>query len=173
MFQPGDLVIYNTTGVCRVEDVTTPDMSGADRTKLYYRLQPLYQDGVIYTPVDNPKVLIRPVISRREAEALIDRIPTIDAEICRAPTIQALAQHYQAAVRSSSCLDLVELVMSIYAKQQQAEAQKRRLGMLDERYMKQAERLLHGELAAALGIAFEEVPAYIARRVHAAHYQHT
>jgi transcriptional regulatory protein LevR len=31
--------------------------------------------------------------------------------------------------------------------------------------MKQAERLLHGELAAALDIPFESVPEYIARRV--------
>jgi CarD family transcriptional regulator len=37
--------------------------------------------------------------------------------------------------------------------------------MVDERYMKQAERLLHGELSAALGIPFEEVPDYIAKRV--------
>ncbi len=55
--------------------------------------------------------------------------------------------------------------MSIYAKQRQAETQKRRLGMVDERYMKQAERLLHGELFAALSITLEEVQPYIARRV--------
>ena len=49
-------------------------------------------------------------------------------------------------------------------KQRQAEAQKRRLGMVDERYMKQAERLLYGELSAALDIPYEEVQPYIARR---------
>ena len=69
MFQLGDLVVYHTTGVCRVEAVTTPNMSGADRNKLYYQLKPLQQDGVIYCPVDNPKVRIRPVISREEALA--------------------------------------------------------------------------------------------------------
>ena len=54
--------------------------------------------------------------------------------------------------------------MSIYAKQRQAESQKRRLGMVDERYMKQAERLLYGELSAALGISYEQVQPYIAAR---------
>ena len=63
MFQPGELVVYGTTGVCRVEEITTPDMRGADRNKAYYLLKPLQQDGVIYTPVDNEKVSIRPVIS--------------------------------------------------------------------------------------------------------------
>lgn len=165
MFQPGELVVYGTTGVCRVEEITRPNLSGPDRNKTYYLLKPLYQDGVIYAPVENAKVPMRPVISAKEAEALIDLIPTIKAEVFLGPTLQALAQHYQSAVRTSDCKELVELMMSIYAKRRQAEAQNRRLGMVDERYMKQAERLLHGELSVALGIPLEEVQPYIARRV--------
>ena len=99
------------------------------------------------------------------AEALIDLIPSIRAEAYHGPTLQALAQHYQSAVRSHDCRDLVELMMSIYAKRRQAEAQKRRLGMVDERFMKQAERLLYGELSVALDIPFDQVEPYIARRV--------
>lgn len=165
MFQAGDLVVYGTTGVCRVESIDQPNMTGADRNKKYYRLKPFYQDGVIYTPVDNTKVSIRPVITREEADRLIDLIPSIRAEAYRAPTLQALAQHYQKAVHSHSCLALVELMMSIYTKQKQAESLNRRLGIVDERYKKQAERLLYGELAAALEIPFDEVESYIARRV--------
>ncbi|MDO4315361.1 MAG: CarD family transcriptional regulator [Oscillospiraceae bacterium] len=165
MFQPGDLVVYGTTGVCRVESITRPNLTGADRNKQYYLLKPLQQDGVIYTPVENQKVPIRSVISAEEAEALIDLIPSLRAEACRAPTLQALAQHYQTVVRSHDCKDLIELMMSIYTKRQQVESQKRRLGMVDERYMKQAERLLYGEFSVALGIPFEDVQPYIARRV--------
>lgn len=165
MFQPGDLVVYGTTGVCQVEAITRPNLTGADRNKQYYLLKPLQQDGVIYTPVENQKVPIRSVISAAEAEALIDLIPNMQAEACRAPTLQALAQHYQSVVRSHDCRDLIELMMSIYAKRQQVESQKRRLGMVDERYMKQAERLLYGEFSVALGIPFDEVQPYIARRV--------
>ena len=165
MFQPGELVVYGATGVCRVESIDRPNLTGADRGKAYYQLKPLQQDGVIYTPVENSKVSIRPVMTREEANALIDQIPTIQAEVYRAPTIQALTQHYQSAVRSHDHKDLIQLMMSIYAKQKQAEAQKRRLGMVDERYMKQAERLLYGELSAALDIPFDQVQAYIAQRV--------
>ena len=55
--------------------------------------------------------------------------------------------------------------MSIYAKKQDLEAHKRKVGALDQRFMKRAEDLLFGELAAALDIPREEVPGYIARRV--------
>lgn len=165
MFQPGELVMYGTTGVCRVESIDRPNLTGADCGKAYYHLKPLQQDGIIYTPVENSKVSIRPVMTREEANALISQIPTIWAEACRALTIQALTQHYQAAIHSGDRRELIRLMMSIYAKQKQAEAQKRRLGMVDERYMKQAERLLYGELAASLEIPFDQVQSYIARRV--------
>jgi len=166
MFQPGELVVYGSTGVCRVEEVTRPNLSGTDRERLYYRLKPLQQDGVIYTPVENNgKVPIRPVITAEEAEALIDLIPTLRAEAYHGATLQALAQHYQNAVRSHDCKDLLELVRSIYTKRRQAESQNRHLGMVDERFMKQAERLLYGEFSAALGIPENAVEAYITQRV--------
>ena len=137
MFQPGDMVVYGSTGVCKVEEVAAlQGAKGPDKNKKYYRLNPLQQDGVIYAPVDNAKVPMRPVISAEEAEALIDLIPSISPSACRASTLQALAQHYQSAVRSSDCRDLIGMMKSIYNKRQIVEAQKRRLGMVDERYMK-------------------------------------
>lgn len=165
MYHTGELVVYGTTGVCRVEGVARPETPGRASGTLYYLLKPLQQDGVIYTPVDSGKVPMRPVMTAQEAEALIDRIPTMEAEAVYSPTLQALAQHYQDLLRTSDCQDLLRLTMSIYTKQQAALAKKKRLGLVDERYMKQAERMLHGELAAALGIPFEEVQPYIARRV--------
>lgn len=166
MFQPGDMVVYGSTGVCRVEEVSAlQGAKGPDRNKKYYRLSPLQQDGVIYAPVDNAKVPMRSVISAEEAEALIDLIPSINPAACRAPTMQALAQHYQSAVRSNDCRDLIGIMKSIYNKRQTVESQKRRLGLVDERYMKQAERLLYGEFSVALGIPFDEVQPYIASRL--------
>ena len=57
------------------------------------------------------------------------------------------------------------MMKAIRHKQGLAESKNRRLGMVDERYMKQAERLLYGELATALGIAYGEVEDYIAARL--------
>ena len=163
MYQPGELVVYGATGVCRVEELT--HLPGGDRKKQYYLLKPLWQDGVIYAPVDSEKVPIRPVISREEAEALVDQMPGIQAAVCRGATVQALAQQYQSAVRDGGHQALIEMMKAIYLKRGQAEAKNRRLGMVDERYMKQAERLLYGELATALEMPFDEVADYIAARL--------
>ena len=165
MFQPGELVVYGSTGVCRVEEVTKLDQPGGARGRQYYVLRPLWQDGVIYAPVDSGKVPMRPVMGRAEAEALIDRMPGIQAAVCRGGTAQALAQQYQSAVRDGGHQALVELMKAIRRKQCLAASKNRRLGMVDERYMKQAERLLYGELATALGIPYDEVEDSIAARL--------
>lgn len=167
MFQPGDLIVYGTTGVCRVEALERPGLIPTDRQRLYYRLQPLYQDGTVYTPAEGGKVSMRPVITRQEAEALIDAIPSLPAQPLRDASMQALSHHYQSKLHSGSCRDLLELMLSIRAKRRQAAAQKRRLGMVDEQYAKQVRRLLHGELSVALGIPFDDVEAYILQRIAA------
>ena len=52
--------------------------------------------------------------------------------------------------------------MAVHQKRLLAEKQNRRLGMVDEKYGRQAERLLFGELAVALDIPVDTVPSYIA-----------
>ena len=124
MFQAGDLLVYGTTGVCRVLSIDRrQERVGSTRQeRLYYQLKPIYQGGLIYTPVDNDKVSMRPIISRQEAEDLISEIPTLHPAACRASTTQALTQQYQASLRQHNCRSLVELAMSIHAKRRQAES---------------------------------------------------
>lgn len=47
MFQVGALIVYGSTGVCRVEDVRKMDPNGENRERLYYILRPLFQDCTI------------------------------------------------------------------------------------------------------------------------------
>lgn len=163
MYQVGQLIIYGTTGVCRVKDVKPAPKSADAEDRLYYTLEPLYQTCLIYAPVDG-KVFMRPVISRTEAEKLIDGIPDVEPQVCSIRDLRQLREHYEAAIRSHDCAELIALSMSIYKKKRLAAQQKRRLGQTDQRFMKQAEELLFGELAAALDIQPEQVPDYISAR---------
>lgn len=168
MYQVGDLIIYGNTGVCRVAQITTPKFDKnpgcVDGEKLYYVLEPLYKSETIYTPVDNDKVLKRKIISEQEALRLIDTIPHLQAKAYHASNMQGLKEYYQNLSQTQDCADLIELVMSIYAKKQDALLQNKRLGQIDEQFMKRVTDNLHGEFAAALGIEKDDVPAFIAQR---------
>lgn len=113
MYQKGDCIIYGNTGVCRVTDVGVPQgLPAAGEEKLYYTLSPVYGNGTIYIPVDSP-VFMRPVISREEALELIDRIPEIEEDTFQSRDQRAMAEHYNASLKSHACEDLVQLIKTL------------------------------------------------------------
>ena len=61
-------------------------------------------------------------------------------------------------LESHSCNELLELAVKIYSKKQAVKKAKKKLGFIDEKYLKRAEELLFGELATALDILPTEVP---------------
>lgn len=165
MYQTGDLVLYGSTGVCRVSEIKKQNFPSTGEQKLYYVLRPLYQDCVISAPVDSDKVFIRPIISKEEAQELIRQIPDIQARADNSKASRELSEHYDALLKTHDCRDLVKLTMSIYTKKQVVLKEKRKFGAVDERFLKRAEDLLFGELAAALDIPRSQVPNYISTQL--------
>ena len=163
MFQVGDHVVYNRTGICEVMAITPPPFAGMEGHALYYTLRPLYMDATVYIPVDTDKPL-RPAINAREADALIDGIPFVRLSEPDSQDIKQWKEQYQTLCATGDCEDLLELVMLIYAKKMRAEERSKSLGQMDQDYMKNAEALLYGELGAALNIEPGDVQAYIRRR---------
>ncbi len=164
MFQQGELVVYGATGVCRIEGLTKLDPR---QSKEFYELKPLFQDGVIYTPVDGGKVQMRPVMSPEDARQLLSLIPSLHPEVYHERTLQLLASRYQTALQSGDSRMVLEVALSIRKKRQQAEQLHHRLGMVDEKYGKQAERLLFGELSVALNRTVEEISRYVSAQISA------
>lgn len=166
MFNVGDLVIYSGEGVCRVEAIGTPVIAGAASGRLYYTLAPVYRTGRIFSPVDSG-VFMRPVITREEAERLILAIPEAEGEVCDNRNIRFLSEHYQERMRRHDCLELVKVIKAVYKKRLMAMEKGKKLGQIDERYMKRAEDMLYGELAVALEIPRDKVLGYITDKVEA------
>ena len=165
MFQIGDLIIYGNNGVCRVDEIG-PSKIGGTKDCLYYTLEPLFGSGTIYTPVET-KVFMRPIITKDEAENLIDQIPNIHEDICVNKKISVLKEHYTNSIQSHTCRDLVQIIKEISVKEQRAIQNRQHLGQIDQHFLKQAEDMLYGELSIALSIPKEDVLPYIKKRIDA------
>ena len=144
MFTEGQLVIYGGEGVCRIAAVGPSSLSGTDKTKLYYTLTPLTRSGTVLTPVDT-KVLMRPILSRQEAEDFIAQLPQLPPEEPESRSMRLLKEFYQ------------------QIRRKHALRTGRKVSQMDERYLRRAESALYGELAAALDLPEEEVLPYIRR----------
>ncbi len=164
MYQVGELVSYGSTGVCRVSEITNQACPDGEE-RLYYVMQPLYKACIISVPVDSDKVFIRPIITRDEAKRLIGLIPTMDCPAFHSRVSRELNEHYTSLLKSHDCQDWMEMTISIHAKKRALESQKRKFGSVDERYLKQAEELLFGELSAALEVTREQVREYVGAQI--------
>ena len=165
MFQENDLIVYGSTGVCRVKAIgALNNISAAKKDRLYYTLEPVYDKGTIYIPVDT-KVFMRAVISREEADNLISRIPQIRENNYEGQNLRLLSDQYEASLHTHNCEDLVQLIRTVYMRNKKAVQNGKKPAQTDERYMKRDKALLHGELAAALKIDYNDVERYIENRL--------
>ncbi len=162
MFNTGELVVYGKTGVCRVDGLCEKELARNDKRN-YYILKPLNtENSVIYAPVDSNKVYMQPIMSKVQADELILRIPEItenfgDKNLSR--------EEYEEIISSHSCEGLVCLTFKLYNKKKTALENRKKPGFVDERYMALAEKLLFGELAAALEIPVDSVKEYISEKI--------
>ena len=102
-------------------------------------------------------MFMREIISADEARALIDTIPQVDAQPYYNTALRQLQDYYEKKISSHSCVDLIEMTISIHRKRKQLLEQKRKFGAIDERYLKRAEELLFGELSVALDVPKTEI----------------
>lgn len=165
MYSVGDIIIYGSEGVCKVDKIDKMNISGLKNEKLYYYLTPLYRNGTIYAPVDTP-VKMRNIISKDEADALIKRIPEIPAEDFTNLNVRLLSEHYQNIIKSCDCEQLIKVIKSIEAKRNLMLEKGKKLGAVEERFLNKAEDMLWGELAVSLGIEKDKVDTYIRNTIN-------
>ncbi len=164
MFEVGDLVVYGVNGVFKVEDIGVPDMKYIDKDKLYYTLSSVYGNGNIYVPVDT-NVSMRRVMTYDEAQELINQMPSVEVDICTDRQLNSIVEHYMNAIKSDDCLDLVQLIKSIYTKGTMLGSIGKSLSQTDLSFMRKAEDLLYSELSISIGIPRDEIKDYIREKV--------
>ena len=111
MFEIGDKVVYGVVGVCEVENIDTPPIKGISGD--YYFLQPVFDSkGIIYSPVDSNKVMIRSIMTVKECDKLKERARNCkkDGELSEKVTPMQYDEH----MKSQDALKLMHLIRALY-----------------------------------------------------------
>ncbi len=164
MFSIGDKIIYGSEGVYTVKEFTTSPIDKTD-SRPFYVLCPVHgpAGNVIVTPVGNDKVKMRPVMSRDEALAFIDRIPeittlTVEKEKNR-------REVYRQTLANATGDDFVSIIKTVMERRELFLKAKKRLSESDNDYERKAKFCLNGELASSLDIPIDEVDSFIKERL--------
>lgn len=161
MFSVGELMIYGTNGVCRVKDICASPFDPSDERQ-YYVLMPLNDNSnlVIYTPVGNESVVMRPLLSPDCARGLINSIPELDT--IEVPIEKRRRDVYRAAMQTADPVEYVKLIKTVRTRRAEFVRTRRRLPDLDNDFEHAAKNCLYGELSEVLGIRRDEVNTFIA-----------
>jgi len=162
-FNVDDLIVYGSNGVCKVLRISKLDIGQAEDNKLYYTLEPVYQRGtVIYTPIDNEKVVMRPVMTKEEAYELIDQLDEID--LLEAENEKALEHLYKVCIGKYNGIECFKVIKTLYMKRMERIQGGKKVTATDSRYLHIAEESLFGELSIALEMPKEKICALIGNR---------
>lgn len=159
MYSKGEYVIYGANGVCLVGDVTTLNLDNVPKDREYYVLFPKNHGGKIYVPVDIAGSKMRKVLTREEAEKVIQRIPNVEPiEVSNEKLLEGI---YKKCIHSNECIEWIRLIKYIYDRKQLRLSEGKKITATDEKYMHMAEDALYLELGTALDIPKGQVLEYI------------
>lgn len=160
MFEIGEHIVYGMKGVCRIEDITHIDISGADAERLYYVLAPVEDgSGKIYAPTDQTKIIMRRILSKEESEELIRELSGV--AMLSVPEERMREAIYKEALNTCDCRTWAGIAKTLRRRREERIAQGKKSTALDERYLRAAENGLYGELSLSLGIPRDEMEEYM------------
>ena len=123
-------------------------------------LKPVYAEtSTVYLPVDNGQTAMRRILSKTEADSLLDSIPQTQMLVIRDE--KTIENQYRECMRSNSCGEWIKLWKTLYFRRKSRLEKGHKVTALDSRYYKLAEEKLCGELALVLGVDKEELAQHI------------
>ncbi len=160
MYQVGERVVYGIHGVCCVAELEQRVVDGVLRT--YLVLEPVGQDGSRFlVPAHNAVAMgkLRRMLSAEEIPALLqsDKVHNgvwIMEENRRKQT-------YRELISSSDSERLMQMVCTLYRHKAAQAAAGRKVHQCDDNFLRDAEKLLSGEIALAMDMEYDQARAYL------------
>ena len=159
-YKVDDTILYGTHGVCRIAEMA--ERKFGDKSMEYYILKPIDDDkATLFVPVNNEKLLakMRRVLTAAEIYDLIKAMPAEDTIWIENES--ARKEKYKELLSNGDRMGLVSLIKTLYQHQTEQKEKGKKLHIADERFMKDAERLLYAEFAHVLDIQYEQVLPFI------------
>ena len=157
MYKIGEYIVYKMN-VCKIKDIKVNNFT----KKKCYVLVPVNDESLtINVPIDEDK-LIRNLLTKKEIDELIKKIPTIEVLDLDDKNIEI---KYRELLRSDNPEDLVKIIKTTYLRNKKREENKRSKGQKDEEYFELAEKYFYTELSVVLNLSCEDTKNYVINEV--------
>lgn len=163
MFAVGTFVMYGSNGVYTVKEIRNSPIDKTD-TRLFYSLEPIQTNygSRAFVPVDSEQVYLRKVMSREEAEDLMDHLS--EAQPLEVPNERERRNTYRAAMGEHSPMSCARIIRTVAVRRKLFAGTSKRLPDTDAEYEREAKRNLIGELSVSLELTPEQVEEDVLNR---------
>ena len=163
MYKINDNIVYPSVGVCKIIDIKRENFSGEE--KEYYILKPLYAKGetTLFLLTQGARVKTRNLLTKKEADALINKMPTIKP--LEIENNRHRVNAFNQILKSCDNEKIISLIALLYNEKLEKSETGKGLRATDERIFNDAQKLINQELACSLGITVDEVLEYISKKI--------
>lgn len=156
MFEIGDYIVYGQNGICKIVDITHPQMAGIDNDRLYYVLIPQKtRDSKLFCPADNDKLAIRRVISPEEAGEILSEAKNIEPLVVTNDRMRD--DSYKTVMKTGDIRGWVSIYKTLINRKKEREESGKKITATDERYLKLVDEAIYSELIMVTGKDKEEL----------------
>jgi CarD family transcriptional regulator len=155
MFSIGDLVIYSTHGICKIDNICEKTILGTTRN--YYELSPIEnnQHLTISAPVQNDKIVMFELIEEDEAKEILATFQQPVLEWIDKPNVRQ--QLYSEIISTGDRIEIAKVVNTLLHKKLDAELQDKKLAELDRKLLINTQNILYKELAISLHTTVDDI----------------
>lgn len=167
MYNVGEVFVYGSNGTCRIVDIKREKF--CDKETLYYVLRPWADEReIIYVPVKNEKLIskMKSLLGKDELMGLIKSIPE-RRDIWIENTAQR-REKYKDIINNADRGELYALLKTLYNRKLQLSSNGKNLSVYDEKFLRQAQKIIHSEISFVLKIPNDEVEPFITKTIAAA-----
>lgn len=155
-FQKDEYVFYASGGICKILDIQYAPLEGMPADRAYYIMRSIHdKSGLIYVPVDNDTIFVRPLLDANDAEGLLSSLSGI------APMVEEngklLRLKYLDAMQKHEPCEWVRIIKTAYHRKREFPDRIQRLSEGERDLVARAKCFLYNELALALNVPEKEM----------------
>lgn len=159
MYDKGTVVIHPGMGVCEITDYMSQTINNTARK--FYVLKPLFDKNstTVYVPVDSDKIILRRPITKEDILNVLKTVDDLDDA-----WIEDDAERrntFTEILKSGNHTEIIRIMGAVYHEKKKRESMGKRLRVSDERFLEEAQRLIHEELAYTMDLDIGSVENFI------------
>ena len=164
MYQIGDRVVYGIHGVCKVVAL---EERVIDRKRIVYLvLESVVQEGARYlVPTQNETAMakVQKLMTPEELDVLFQNAAGLD--VIWISEENRRKQNYRELLSAADRTALLAMICAIYRHKEIQISAGKKVHQCDENFLRDAERLLAGEIGVILELDFSQAIAYLRNKI--------